>query len=245
MMGIVWPRLSAVPELSGRDVHVWAVPLRMGEERCAELRTLLSPDEVAKAERIVVPGKREQSIVTRGNLRTLLSAYTGVPAREVSFEYEEQGRPFLADAGLCTTFNVTHSGDLALIAVTREGIVGVDVERIDPKVELLAIGKRFFSEAEHAQLRSCREEERPLAFFRCWTRKEAVLKARGTGLLTPLDQFDVTLLEGDPPRLVETRFEPPDEREWWLAELMPAPGYPGALCAEGPPRDVAAFFWDG
>lgn len=241
-MRVVWPALSIVPELNGTDVHVWAVPLRVDGERLAELRALLSPDEVAKAERIIVPGKREQSIVARGALRTLLAQYTGVPPRDLSFEYEEKGRPYLADGSLATSFNVTHSGDLALVAVTREGVIGVDVERIDPAVELLAIGRRFFSPTEHAELAACDEADRPLAFFRCWTRKEAYLKARGTGLHTPLDQFDVTLLEGDPPRLLATRFEPEDAARWTLTELLPAPGYPGALCADRGERRVSGFF---
>jgi 4'-phosphopantetheinyl transferase len=243
-MQIVWPRLTAVPRLTGTDVHVWAVPLRVGSDRLAALRALLSPDEIAKADRIVVPGKREQSAVARGTLRELLAEYTGIAARELEFEYEEKGRPFLADGSLATAFNVTHSGDLALIAVTREGVIGVDVERIDPKVELLAIGERFFSATEHAQLSACSEEDRPLAFFRCWTRKESYLKARGTGLTTPLDQFDVTLLDGDPPQLLETRFDPGDAARWTLTELMPAPGYPGALCADRAPRNITGFFWD-
>lgn len=241
-MQVVWPRLDSVPELAGTDVHVWAVPLRVGPSRRAELRRLLAPDEVARADRIVVPGKREQSIVARGTLRTLLSEYTGVPAARLAFDYEEKGRPFLRDGSLSTSFNVTHSGDLALIAVTREGVIGVDVERIDPSVELLAIGGRFFSATEHAQLAACSEADRPLAFFRCWTRKEAYLKARGTGLHTPLDQFDVTFLEGVPPRLLATRFDPQDAARWTLTELMPAPGYPGALCADLGKRRVAGFF---
>ena len=243
MMQIVWPRQSTVPSLAGTDVHIWAVPLRVDDARLAALRALLTPDEVAKAERIVVPGKREQSIVARGALRSLLVEYTGVPASDLRFDYEEKGRPFLRDASLATSFNVTHSGDLALVAVTREGVIGVDVEQIDPKVELLAIGERFFSASEHAQLASCSEADQPLAFFRCWTRKESYLKARGTGLHTPLDQFEVTLLDGEPPRLVETRFDPEDAARWTLTELNPAPGYPGALCADRGERRIAAFFW--
>jgi 4'-phosphopantetheinyl transferase len=245
MMQIVWPRLSTAPTLTGTDVHVWAVPLRVADERLAELRALLSPDEMAKADRIVVPGKREQSIVARGALRSLLAEYTGIAAADLRFEYEEKGRPFLPDSSLSTSFNVTHSGDLALIAVTREGVIGVDVEQIDPTVELLAIGKRFFSANEHAQLSSCSEADRSLAFFRCWTRKESYLKARGTGLYTPLDQFEVTLLDGDPPRLLETRFDPGDAARWTLTELNPAPGYPGALCADRGERRIAGFVWAG
>jgi len=240
-MQVVWPRQSSIPELRGTDVHVWAVPLRVDPVHLADVRALLSPDEVAKAERIIVPGKREQSIVARGALRSLLADYTGVPSRELVFGYEEKGRPFLADAALGTTFNVSHSGDLALIAVTREGTIGVDVERIDCDVELLAIGKRFFSATEHAQLAACTDADRPLAFFRCWTRKEAYLKARGTGLHTPLDQFDVTFLDGEPPRLLATRFDPGDAARWTLTELNPAPGYPAALCADHGRRHITTL----
>jgi len=242
---ITWPVLSRAPELSGTDVHVWAVALRVGAERLAALRALLAPDEVAKAERIVVPGKREQSVVARGALRELLACYTGVAPERLAFAYEEKGRPYLADASLRTAFNVSHSGDVALVAVTREGELGVDVERLDPKVDLLGIGARFFSPREHAQLASVDGDARLVAFFRCWTRKEAYLKARGAGLSLPLDGFDVTLLDGDPPRLLETRFDPGDAARWTLSELLPAPGYAGALCADRGARSVAGFVWAG
>ncbi len=238
---LAWPALRYPPALDGDDVHVWAVPLRVDAATRAAYEALLAPDERARAARLVVPGKREQSIVARGALRTLLGAYAGVPPAAVELRYEEHGRPRLAGPAFArhVTFNVTHSGDLALVACTRAGELGVDVERRDPRVEFLAVGRRFFSASEHATLATCAGAALEHAFFRCWTRKEAYLKARGTGLRLPLDAFDVTLAAGEPPRLVATRFDPPDTAAWTLTELVPASGYVGALCADGGARRIA------
>jgi 4'-phosphopantetheinyl transferase len=236
-----WPERSDVPELRGTDVHVWAFPLRVPPARLAELRALLTPDELAKADRIVVKVKCEQSAVSRGVARTLLARYLGTPAADLRFRYGDKGRPYLDGAGSGLVFNVSHSGDLGAIAVTREGEMGVDVERLDPKVDLIGIGRRFFSPVEHADLRTQSGDALTHAFFRAWTRKESYLKAKGTGLALPLDGFDVTLLPGQEPELLATRFDPGDAARWTLAELDPCDGYMGALCADLGPRRIRTF----
>lgn len=240
-MNLRWPESDAPPELKGTDVHVWAFPLRVTPERLVTLRALLTRDELAKADRIVVAVKREQSAVSRGVARTLLSAYTGVPAADLRFRYGDKGRPHLDGAGEELVFNVSHSGDVGMLAVTRAGELGVDVERLDPKVDLIGIGRRFFSPIEHADLVTQEGDALTRAFFRAWTRKESYLKARGTGLSLPLDGFDVTLLPEQEPRLLATRFDPGNAARWTLTELDPCDGYVGALCADLGVRRIDAF----
>jgi len=245
-MNIKWPiadDVSDLSALSGTDVHIWAFPLRVSAERLQQLRALLTPDEIAKADRIVVPVKCEQSAVSRGTARTLLAAYTGAAASDLRFTYGEKGRPYLDCSGLDgvgsnLAFNVSHSGDLGVIALTREGELGVDVEELDGKIDLIGIGRRFFSTIEHADLSSQTGDARTEAFFRAWTRKESYLKARGMGLALPLDGFDVTLLPDLEPRILETRFDPGDAARWTLTELDPCDGYAGALCADLGPRQI-------
>ena len=169
----------------------------------------------------------------------MLSRYVGVPATELAFRYGDDGRPSLDTDAPAVDFNVTHSADLLLIAVTARPIVGIDVELVRSAMDHRGIGTRFFSQREQADLATAGDV--PEAFFRCWTRKEAVLKARGTGLRTPLDRFDVTLLATDPPRVRATRFSPPDERLWWLTSFRPLRGYVGAVCTDDGERPVRGY----
>ncbi len=242
-MNLNWPVTADVPALRGTDVHVWAFPLGVSAKRLTELRALLTPDEIAKADRIIVPVKCAQSAVSRGVARTLLAAYTGVPAADLRFRYGDKGRPYLDGPGDDLVFNVSHSGELGAIAVTREGEMGVDVEEMDGTVDLIGIGRRFFSPIEHADLSSQTGDNMTRAFFRAWTRKESYLKARGAGLSLPLDGFDVTLLPDQEPRLLATRFDPGDAARWTLSELDPADGYAGALCADLSERTIHTFTW--
>jgi 4'-phosphopantetheinyl transferase len=240
---INWPLLADVPELAGTDVHIWAFPLRVSPSRLDALRALLTVEEIARADRIIVPVKRDQSAISRGVARTLLGAYTGIPAADLRFRYGDKGRPYLDGPGEELVFNVTHSGELGAIALTREGELGVDVEEMDGTIDLIGIGRRFFSTIEHADLSSQRGAARTRAFFRAWTRKESYLKARGAGLSLPLDGFDVTLLPGQEPRLLATRFDPGDAARWTLTELEPCDGYAGALCADQGERALQTFCW--
>jgi len=231
-----WRAPTGSPRLRGSDVHVWSAPLRVPARVRRAMRALLTADEIKKADRLIVPEKREQSVVSRGTLRRLLCLYTGAHPRELAFRYGKDGRPSLADDAHGLDFNVTHSGDLLLVAVTRGGVLGVDVECLRHDVDHSGVGKRFFSHSERKRL--ARAPDPHAAFFRCWTRKEALLKARGTGLTTPLHQFDVTLLAHEKPRVVATRFDPPEKRRWSLVHLRPLRSYVGALCIEGAPRRV-------
>ena len=227
----------SLPRPAAGEVHVWTAPLRVDARTLSAYRAVLAPDEIARAERIVVPEKRTQSIVSRGALRLLIGRYLARPAARLEFAYGPHGRPALRPAEPGLAFNVSHSGDVAVLAFAAGIEIGVDVERVRDDVDFLGVGRRFFSAREHADLSAADVAARPLAFFRCWTRKESYLKARGSGLALPLAEFDVTLLDARP-RLLATRFDPADAARWSLTEIVPRPGYVGTLCASPGARAV-------
>jgi 4'-phosphopantetheinyl transferase len=138
-------------------------------------------------------------------------------------------------------FNLAHSGDLALVAVAEYGELGIDVEGVRPKVSEEGIAERFFSAREVNAIRSLPPASQADAFFRCWTRKEAFIKAVGKGLSFGLGQFTVSVAANAPAALLETAFDPSEARSWTLHHIDPAPGYIGALAVPWVPKTV--HYW--
>lgn len=249
------PPAEPRPPAAG-EVEVWAVPLDPPEPQVAALARLLSPDEAERAARFRFERHRRRYAVGRGALRTLLGRYLGVPPREVAFGYGAKGKPFLAappsapaPSALAGTapgplhFNLSNSEELALIAFCGEAEVGTDVERLRPMPDGLDIAERFFSAAERQALAAQPPEERDRAFFRCWTRKEAYLKAVGDGITAPLDAFDVTLAAGEPPCMRSIDGDPARAAAWALVHVEPAAGYLGALALPSRPGGWRLHGW--
>ena len=209
------------------------------------LRHTLTTDECQRAERYVFEKDRTHFAVARGLLRVLLGRYLRQEPQHLRFTYGPHGKPALAtDTGrapLC--FNVSHSHGLALYAVTRGREVGVDVERIRPEIAQEKIAERFFSRREVTVLRALPTSLQAAAFFACWTRKEAYIKAKGEGLALPLGQFDVSLAPGEPAMLLRTAWDPQEAACWALQDLAPAPGYRAAVAVAG--HDWRLTCWDG
>ncbi len=222
------------PALTRDEIHVWRMSRERGSAELMALRRLLSADEERRAARFRFDTDRNEYIVSRGVLRTLLGSYVDLPPEKLGFAYTEYGRPSLVAPGSDTTldFNISHSGDQVLLAFARGRKVGIDVERVRRDFGTNEIAERFFSEAERLALRELPVELRHEAFFRCWTRKEAFIKALGEGLSHPLDQFDVSLAPAMPAALLATR---PDEKEvtrWKLWDIQVPGDYAAALAAE-------------
>lgn len=175
----------------------------------------------------------------RGWTRRILSRYLDCNPEEISFTYGEHGKPRI-EAGVDLEFNLSHAGELALLAVTRGRRVGVDIERWDRPVDHLAVARRFFSAAEQEAILAVAQEPAELcaAFFACWSRKEAYLKATGEGLSRGLSTFDVTVSPGAPARLLADRRDPDATGRWRLVEVSVPERYSGALVAEAPLDDV-------
>ncbi len=222
--------------LCGDDVHVWRIALDQAPAGVAQLAPLLSADERARAVQLCAGRVRSRFVVGRGMLRAILGAYVGMAPGQLQFRYGRWGKPDLVDDQAGTPpvrFNAAHSDGLGLCAFTRDRRIGVDVERLRSVDDADRIARRFFSPREQAVLDSLPEEDRLLAFFRCWARKEAFIKATGEGLSRPLNRFDVSLEPGKPVQLLGMDGGPEAASHWSLAGLAPAPGYVGALAVEG------------
>jgi 4'-phosphopantetheinyl transferase len=230
------------------QAHVWRVRLDRPDSEVERLRATLTPDELARADRFAFPKDRRHYVVARGALRAILAAYQDTTPAAISIRTTPQGKPYLSSPPPDVRFNLSHSGQLALIAVTQGREVGVDIEQVDadsgPK-KLLALARRFFSPTEVAALDSLPADSQTEAFYACWTRKEAYLKARGGGLSLPLDSFDVSLRPGEPPALLATRDDPAQAARWSLHALDPGPGYAAALAVEGHSVAIQCWEWPG
>ncbi|MEZ5797653.1 MAG: 4'-phosphopantetheinyl transferase superfamily protein [Paracoccaceae bacterium] len=208
-------------------VELWQWPLAGSARALQRWRSALSPDESARAARFVRPADADAFVVGRGMLRQILGQVTGLPPQDLVFDYGAQGRPSLRGAAM-PLFNLSHSGGRAVLAVADDGQPGVDIEWMRP-VEP-AVAWHHFSQAENWALAAMTGAAWQDGFFRCWTRKEAVLKAHGDGLALPLSGFDVSL---DALDACVLRMEFDDARAWRLAPFEPAPGYVGAVALRG------------
>ena len=215
------------------DVHVWHLNLSKATD-VARLEPLLSPEEIQRAGRFRFPEHRQRFVIARGSLRRLLGSYLGIEARQVAFTYSAEGKPNLAALhNSDLQFNVSHSGDLAAFGFAKGRRLGVDVELIRRDIDVVDIPRRFFSCAEQRDLEGLEGERKYQAFFNCWTRKEAYVKAVGSGLSLPLRDFDVSLLPNQPPRLLATRPDASLAAQWSLASLDLGKEYAAAVVVEG------------
>jgi 4'-phosphopantetheinyl transferase len=228
-------RLETRIVLPEEEVHLWRVELASvakGEQRWEQI---LSGDERARAARFHFLRDRQYFTATRAVLRTILAGYVASNPADLVFRYSDTGKPSLSPGhvGRQLEFNVSHSGDVALLAFAQGRALGVDVELVREDFDHEAIAGRFFSEQEQQQLAALAPAERYLGFFRCWTRKEAYIKAQGTGLSLPLHQFDVSLKPGDENALLSTRPDNTEAANWSLREVPAGDGYAAALCVRG------------
>jgi 4'-phosphopantetheinyl transferase len=228
---------SYVPESAGgrslpsAAIDVWAVPLNGDAEPWA---TVLSPEERLRVERFRVADHRRRYTIAHGALRAILAGYGKGDPLALEFGTGPRGKPFLAQQPeLC--FNLSHSGQLALIAVgARE--LGIDLEKMRHLESQRDIARRHFAPGEFAALEALPDADQRAAFYRCWTRKEAYIKAVGAGLSMPLDVFEVSL--GDDASFVAFRDGVEDPATWLLADVSPGPDYAAALAVKGPGTPV-------
>jgi 4'-phosphopantetheinyl transferase len=209
------------------DVHIWRINLNSSESQLQFFRETLSSDEIARAQRFYFPEHRQRFIAGRGTLRAILGQYLGIDPKQVEFEYQPRGKPLLAakfaDQGLL--FNLSHSQDLALLGVSYQHQIGVDLEYIRTMSDLEGLAKRFFSSREYEHLRLFSPQEQQQIFFRYWTCKEAYLKATGDGLVE-LEEIEISLTPNQPSQLLVSG-------DWNLRELTPAENFAAAVVVAG------------
>jgi 4'-phosphopantetheinyl transferase len=220
--GLPPPSAATLESLrASREVQLWTVPLLADDSTWQDL----TADEKQRAEKFRFIRDRDRFVAARAILRVLLGRYLSASPRELVLAYEPQGKPWIADTDL--QFNLAHSADLALYAFCAGARIGVDIEHVRPMPDGEAVARRFFAAEEFAALQTLPLAEREPAFFACWTRKEAYVKAIGTGLSSRLDSFHVSFLPGAAPELVG------GAGPWTLFDIQPGLGHRGAVAVEG------------
>jgi 4'-phosphopantetheinyl transferase len=227
------------------EIRVWHSWLQVPARRMPELEAVLSADERARAGRFVFEHDRIAFVAARAALRSILAQCTGADAASVQFEYGPTGKPELTAAASAgrVRFNLSHSGPLAIIAVTLQRAIGVDVEYMGRELDYERIAHTFFSAGERAQLAALTPELRRRGFFNCWTRKEAFLKATGEGISGRHAGFDVSLAPGQPARLLRIGDDPQGAVGWSIHAFEPAPGYVAAVAIQGECTRVTSVEW--
>lgn len=215
-------------------IHLWTGRLVARDEQLKRFYDTCSPDEQRRANAFQFRKHRTLFVMGRGVLRGILGHYLGLRPEHVRFQYGSKGKPTLARAHRSSLyFNAAHSDDCVLYAITRQAELGVDIERVRALPDKELIAEQFFSPGEFEDLNNVPPHLRDEAFFNCWTRKEACLKATGDGLSGPLNQFRVSLIPGEPPEFLNLDGHPPLEPRWTLYDIRPIPGYVGAVAIGG------------
>src|SRR5579872_6085667 len=229
-------------DLGERDVHVWCVKLIGSDEAVAAFEKTLSAREADRCARFYQTPHRRAYAISHGVLRQLLGRYLGMAPEQIEFQYGRADKPELANASADLAFNMSHSGDLAVYAFARQCQLGVDVEHVRPLPDLELVAARFFGPEERSDLLALDGQERTHAFFRCWTRKEAFIKATGDGLSMRLDHFRVSLA---PRQAALIHAEQGDVRCWHMSHLEPATDYVGAVAYDGVAREMRLWWFEG
>lgn len=216
--------------LSAGEVHVWRISLEDNDDLLERFRQTLDADEADRAGRFRFEKLQRHFVIEHGFLRDVLARYSQVSPGELKFSYNAYGKPVLSGGG-DLRFNMSHSHELAVVAVARDAELGVDVEHIRADFASEEIARRYFSRREVETFDALPKEEQVAAFFRCWTRKEAYIKAIGKGLSQALDCFDVTLAPGEPAALLRADSE--DKLTWSFRDIDVGADYASALAVEG------------
>ena len=233
------PLPPIAPLLKPEEDHLWQFPLEVSEFE--KFANLLSEDEQQRASRFHFEVDRRRFTMARASVRAILAAYARTDPRQLMFVYSPQGKPSLAKKSDDIRFNISHSGRLGLLAVTLAREIGADIEAMRSDVETDKLAERFFSPHEREALRSLPAGDRPAAFYRCWTSKEAFLKADGIGLSRSLSSFDVEVNPQRPARLLATRPDASEQQRWFLHGIETEAGYAAAVAVEGVSSAIKVF----
>jgi 4'-phosphopantetheinyl transferase len=227
-------------------IDLWFVGLDCPPVLLNMMAATLSRDEAERGDRFHFARDRDRFLASRGILRNVLSRYLQCSPREIRFAYQISGKPQIAYPASVTKdlrFNLSHSADAAVYAISCGRDVGVDIELICPDVPWAEVATTFFAPGEIAKLHGLSSHLRAAGFFNCWTRKEAYVKARGEGLLLPLDAFEVSLAPGEAPALLRAR-DPRELGRWSFFEISPGEDFAAALVVEGLPSRLRLFSYN-
>lgn len=238
-----WLPGPGAPQFTGAELHLWRAVLDQPAHIMAEMRPLLSLDEQHKAQRFRRARDQQRYIAGRALLRLILSRYLDLSPNRIEFVYGPHGKPMLADSGATYSlhFNLAHAEHLALYAIARHQELGVDLEYMNPQLDIARLARRVLSPRELALAQTLPTAQQSEYFYRCWTRKEAFVKASGAGLSGPLDRLDI------PPALhTPITFSDPTQPAsgpWTILEYTPASRFVAALVVSGTACDLACWKW--
>ena len=240
--------LSQPLDLSSKTVHVICLKLDLPRERWVPLTRFLTADERTRADRFRVDEPRRQFTICRATLRRLLSPLCHVPPPEVPLICGNHGKPELARPQTDSSsprieFNVSHSGELGLIALTTAAAVGIDIEEFKSKIEIHKLAERFFSPQEAAALARLPPEKQMAGFYRGWTCKEAYIKTKGQGLSLSLSSFCVELDPDLPATLCHVDDQPDEPAQWTTQSLDVGDNYAAAVMVARPNCEIASWTW--
>jgi len=229
-------QLSLQPD----QVHVWSVCKSTHEDRLLMYWELLDATEKERALKFRFRKDRYCFIIARGVLRKLLSIYLDVTPVEIKFQFGRNGKPYVNHPS-DIKFNISHSGDTILLGFVQRYSIGIDVEYTKRKVDVEKIAQLFFSEEEVSSLFALDQAYHTQAFYNCWTRKEAFIKAEGSGLSFPLDQFVVSLDSTKEATLIDTKWDKKEKEKWALNTIEPGKDYIGAVSVKGAVSDIQSW----
>jgi 4'-phosphopantetheinyl transferase len=227
-------------QLSARDVHIWTISTKASDAMVGRLERILAKDEIDRALRFRFRHLRDSFVLVRGFLRHLLGQYLDLNPANICFSYGDKGKPTLCSESTLQ-FNLTHSNGIAAIALTSDCQIGIDLEHMRRMHDMQQLADRYFCAEEAAEIMSLPPNDRERAFFRCWTRKEAYIKAIGDGLSIPLDSFRVTVQHDADARLIHAEGDSGAAKTWTLHDLVLATGYAAAVAYHDRQRSVSIF----
>jgi len=222
--------------INQNEIHIFRTSTDLNENELNSFRKNLSDDENTKAERYKFNYLKNNYTACRGFLREILSGYTGINPSDIKFSYSEFGKPFLKDSNI--RFNVSHSGNTGIIAVNLENELGIDIELVREVPDLISLSARFFSKSEITELNKTDSGKLTDSFFYCWTRKEAFVKAVGTGLQYPLNSFSVSVTGDADPEITEIANDFTEARKWKLYNLPAAHNYISSLAVRNLNKNI-------
>jgi 4'-phosphopantetheinyl transferase len=238
-----WHRTLPEKPVAPGEVHIWRIPLNIDLSKTEILLSCLSGDEVERAGRFRFEKDRSRFVVARAGLRRILGCYLNQEPLTIAFEYNGNGKPQLAAGSGELQFNLSHSGDVALCAVTWHRHIGVDVERVRCDIAIEQIACQFFSEEEVTLLKAVDQSGRYELFFRYWTRKEAIIKAKGDGLSFPMNKVDVAWINGRNFSPVLLPAVPKENKLWSVQDLLICHDYAAAVAVEGIGSELTCLYY--
>ncbi|WP_299767290.1 4'-phosphopantetheinyl transferase superfamily protein [uncultured Dokdonia sp.] len=218
--------------LPSDQLHLWSVCKNMHEDRISTYWDILNATERERALKFRFQKDRSCFIIARGVLRMLLGNYLGIAPAHIEFQFGPNGKPYVIHSN-DIKFNISHSGDTIILGFIKKHRIGVDVEYTKREVDVKKIAEHFFSEEEVRSLFALDQDYHTQAFYNCWTRKEAFIKAVGSGLAFPLDQFVVSLESTKEATLIDTKWDKEEKEKWMLHAIEPRKDYIGAVSVKG------------